>query len=426
MARRESSKDRETALVVGFNARPIAASAKRCGLRVLAVDYWGDTDLTNSADDTETVLKQVAGERPRRELSKPAPELLADCALTICSRHPGEASFALVGSGLDDRPDLWKKIAEIVPVLGNSMEALNAARDRFKLYETASKLGISSPVTMICSNLDQVLNASSKIGYPVVMKPSGGGGGVGIRLASTESELRSVYLEEWRPRFGESVFLQEYVKGENVSASVMGDGEKSVIVSVNEQLIGIRELGARAPFVWCGNVVPLQRSKREADSRAICAAAEGLSDHLKLTGSNGFDFVLRREDKSPIIIECNPRFQGTLECVEMATGINLVREHIEACRGKMKKKFPETKRYVTKMIPFAKSRCMTGDLGGITGVRDISPTGMILEQGDPVCTVHRVGNSKAQSIQKARESVAEIYRRLTPEETFSISRNSVR
>jgi hypothetical protein len=416
MTKKGISKDRETALVVGFNARPIAASAKRCGFRVLAVDYWGDTDLTNSADDTETVLKQVAGERPRRELSKPAPELLVDCAKTISLRHLSEPSFALVGSGLDDRPDLWKKIGEIVPVLGNSMEALKAARDRFKLYEEASKLGISSPTTIVCSNLDEALDASSKIGYPVVMKPSGGGGGIGIRLALTESELKGVYLEEWKPRFGDSVFIQEYIKGENVSASVMGDGEKSVIVSVNEQLIGLRELGARAPFVWCGNVVPLQRSKRDTDRRAICAAAVGLSDKLKLTGSNGFDFVLRSEDKSPIIIECNPRFQGTLECIEMATGINLVREHIEACTGKMKKKFPEAKRYVTKMIPFAKSRCMTGDLGGIIGVRDISPTGMILEQGDPVCTVHRVGNSKTQSIQKAMESVEEIYSRLRPEE----------
>ena len=39
-----------TVLVVGFNARPIAASAKRLGLKVLVVDYWGDTDIYKYAD----------------------------------------------------------------------------------------------------------------------------------------------------------------------------------------------------------------------------------------------------------------------------------------------------------------------------------------------------------------------------------------
>jgi predicted ATP-grasp superfamily ATP-dependent carboligase len=417
MTRHRRNMDKETSLIVGFNARPIAASAKRVGFRVLAVDYWGDTDLEKSADDTETVLKQTAGERPRRELKRPAADLLIDCAETISSRHAGEIDLVLVGSGLDDRPDLWRRLGEIAPVLGNSKETLEVVRNRFKLYETASKLGISSPKTARCLSLNESLGAAREIGFPIVLKPPGGGGGVGIRLANTESDLKSVYLNELKPNFGNTIFVQEYVRGENVSASIMGDGEKCVLVSVNEQLIGLKELGARAPFVWCGNVVPLQRSKSDKSIKKIGAAAKALGDELKLIGSNGFDFVLRTQDRAPVIIECNPRFQGTLECIEMATVINLASEHVNACRGEMKKRFPEARRYATKMIPFARERCTMGDLSGIQGVRDVSPTGVVLEQGDPICTVHRMGNTKKQSIKSARESVAEIYRRLTPNVT---------
>jgi predicted ATP-grasp superfamily ATP-dependent carboligase len=413
MPKRESNRKKETSLVVGFNARPIAASAKKAGFRVLAVDYWGDTDLASSAEDVETVLKQSSGERPRRELSRPVSELLVECAEIISERHSGEVSFILVGSGLDDRPDLWSKLGEIAPVLGNSTKTLEIARNRSRLYETASKTGISSPMTIMCSSLANTLDAGGRIGYPVVLKPPGGGGGVGIKLVATESELRRLYLNEWRPDFGDTVFVQEYVRGENVSASVMGDGEKSIVVSVNEQLIGVKALGARTPFIWCGNVVPLQRSKHDEGVRKISSAAKALGDQLKLIGSNGFDFVLRSQDKVPVIIECNPRFQGTLECIEMATGINLVAEHVKACRVKMRKSFPKATRYAAKMIPFAKTKCVMSDLHGILGIRDVSPTGIVLEQGDPICTVHRTGVTKEQSIQRARESVHDIYFRLT-------------
>jgi hypothetical protein len=415
MSKQEIRKEKETSLVVGFNARPIAASAKVSGFNVLAVDYWGDTDLAGSAEDIETVLKQSSGERPRRELSRPASELLVECAETISARHPGKISFVLVGSGLDDRSDLWKRLGEIAPVLGNSTRTLEIVRNRSTLYQTASELGVPSPMTKVCSSLDETLDAAEKIGYPVVLKPSGGGGGVGIKLSANKSILRDLYLNEWKANFGDTVFVQEYIRGQNVSASIIGDGEKSIVVTVNEQLIGLKELGARMPFIWCGNIVPLQRSKDDKSSRRIASAAKALGTQLKLIGSNGFDFILRDQDKAPVIIECNPRFQGTLECVEMATGINVVAEHVKACRGKMKIRFPEARRCVTKMIPFAKAKCVMGDLHGILGVRDVSPTGIVLEQGDPICTVHRAGETKQRSIQKAKESVRKVYLRLTPE-----------
>jgi hypothetical protein len=413
MSKQKIRKEKETSLVVGFNARPIAASAKVGGFNVLAVDYWGDTDLAGSADDIETVLKQSSGERPRRELSRPASELLVECAETISARHSGRISFVLVGSGLDDRPELWRKLSEIAPVLGNSTRTLEIVRNRSRLYEAASKVGVSSPMTIVCSSLNESLDAAGKIGYPVVLKPSGGGGGVGIRLATNESILRYLYLNEWKANFGDTVFVQEYVRGQNVSASIIGDGEKSIVVTVNEQLIGLKELGARMPFIWCGNIVPLQRSRHDESTKRIASAAKALGTELKLVGSNGFDFILRDQDKVPVIIECNPRFQGTLECVEMATGINVVAEHVKACRGKMEVRFPEARRYVTKMIPFAKAKCLMSDLHGIPGVRDLSPAGIILEQGDPICTVHMVGNTKQQSIRKAGESAKKIYNRLT-------------
>jgi len=405
-------KGKETAIVIGFNARPIASSAKRAGLTVLAVDYWGDVDLAKSADDVETILKQAAGERPREELRKPVSELLVDCAEKISARHHGKVDFILAGSGLDDRPDLWGRLGEIAPILGNSTEVVKRVRSRFELYKVASGLGIPSPVTLKASSAEECLHASRRIGYPVVLKPAGGGGGMGIRLANNDSELRSLYSSEMRPKFGNTIFLQEYVRGEHVSASVMGDGSRCNVVTVNEQLIGLKELGAKTPFIWCGNIVPLDTSADDPRVKAIAIAAKTLGEKLRLVGTNGFDFVLGSEDSVPVTIECNPRFQGTLECVEMALGINLVGEHVNACRGKLRRRFPRADKYVTKMIVFARTKCAVGDISAIQGVGDISPREVILEQGDPICTVHRAGNTREESIRNTRASVEEIYSKI--------------
>jgi hypothetical protein len=293
------------------------------------------------------------------------------------------------------------------------MEVLKTVRNRLELYERALRLGIPSPVTLQVSSIKECLRAAGEIGYPVVLKPPAGGGGTGIRLANNDSELRDLYSGEMRPRFGDTVFIQEYVHGENVSASVMGNGSECAVLTVNEQLIGLKELGAKAPFVWCGNVVPLTTSMNDGRVKAIASAAKTLGQELHLVGSNGFDFVLRREDNVPVIIECNPRFQGTLQCVEMALGINLVHEHVMACKGKLRNRFPRANKYVTKMIVFAKTKCSVGDVSTIQGAGDISPKGVTLEQGDPICTIHRTANTREKSIHDAKRSVEEVYRMAT-------------
>jgi predicted ATP-grasp superfamily ATP-dependent carboligase len=65
------------------------------------------------------------------------------------------------------------------------------------------------------------------------------------------------------------------------------------------------------------------------------------------------------------------------------------------------------------MIPFAKEKCMIGELRNIPGVGDLSPEGVVCEEGDPICTVHRTGETREESMRKATESVMEVYRRTT-------------
>jgi hypothetical protein len=89
----------------------------------------------------------------------------------------------------------------------------------------------------------------------------------------------------------------------------------------------------------------------------------------------------------------------------------MVNEHVSACRGGLRTEFPRPKRFATKMVVFAKAECVVGDLGGIQGIGDIPPRGVVLRRGDPICTVHRIGDTRDLSATNARDSVVEVYNR---------------
>ena len=89
--------------VIGFNARPIACSAKRAGANVYVSDYWGDDDLTACCDDWVAVLTPTRGSRQRQPLGTPLHESLVENLLHLTKeRH---LDYVLVGSGFDDHID---------------------------------------------------------------------------------------------------------------------------------------------------------------------------------------------------------------------------------------------------------------------------------------------------------------------------------
>lgn len=393
-----------TVMVVGFNSRPIACLAMQLDLRVIAVDYWGDLDIKNCADGLLTVLQQKHGEHLRHASKKPLCELLVDLAEKGADRF-GEVDFILLGSGLDDRPDLWARLGRIAPILGNPPEKLKVVRNPSKLFTIARGLGISCPKTEKATSPEEAFRIAKKIGSTVILKPMSGSGGFRIRLGGDPEEVKKHFRDVARES-GE-VWVQEYIRGVDASSSIVGNGSECRVVSVNEQLVGMEQLGASKPFRYCGNIVPLKANGRVI--KRIRDISSALGKKLGLIGSNGFDFVID-PNKQLYLMEVNPRFQATLECVQYVTRLNLVEEHIKACGGELPKNVPEPQGFAVKMIIFAKKKGIVPDLSGIKFVFDISHLGVTVDKGDPICTVQVVAEERKRAINKAWENVLEIYR----------------
>jgi len=313
----------------------------------------------------------------------------------------------LLSSGLDDSPDVLSGLNDLVPILGNPPNGISRVRDKMEFFRELKRLRIPHPKTAIVDDFEEAEEKSKEIGYPVVVKPSSGFGGAGIRKVRSHRELKQTFQEV--SSLNGKVLIQEYISGIPASASLISSSNKVAVLTLNEQLLGIREIGQLEPFGYCGNLIPLSMADTIKDSCKDLVKRVVL--HFGLVGSNGVDLVIS-EEGLPYVIEVNPRFQGTLECVERTLRTNVVRLHAEACvQGILLSIVKKTSIFCVRLILFAPHRSITPDLSTFKEVRDIPLPGVIIEKGEPVCSIFIEGSSKQSLLRRAIE-IAKTIKRL--------------
>jgi hypothetical protein len=393
---------------MGIDVVSLAVSARRAGYQVYAVDYFGDQDLRRVCRESRSIIKQRIGETCGRVGTGFSPETLLQLTKDLLRENKIDA--ALLSSGLDDSPGVLSELNDLVPILGNPPNVIRRVRDKMKFFRELKRLGIPHPETTIAEDLEEAKKKSKDIGYPVVVKPSSGFGGAGIRKAQSLQELEQTFREV--SSWNEKVLIQEHISGTPASASLISSTDRAMVLTLNEQLLGMREVGQREPFGYCGNVVPL--SATAAITGACKSVVEKVVLHFGLVGSNGVDLVIS-EEGVPYVMEVNPRFQGTLECVERVLRTNIVRAHVEACvQGILPTVTKKTSIFCVRLILFAPQRSITPDLSTFEEVMDIPLPGVIIEEGEPVCSIVIEETSRDSSLGKARKIIESIRESLQP------------
>jgi predicted ATP-grasp superfamily ATP-dependent carboligase len=394
--------DLHNLLVIGVDSVSLAASAKRAGYEVFAVDHFGDQDLKRVCRESLSAIKQRLG-RGCGYLSRDfSPEFLLQLVKVLLKRY--EIDAALLSSGLDDSSDILFELNELVPILGNHPSIIGKTRDQTQFFRELDRIGVSHPETAVVEDLEEARKESKDIGYPIVVKPSRGFGGAGVRKAEAFRQLKRAFREA--SFLDEKVLIQKYISGIHASASLISSIKGVVTLTVNEQLIGMQELGQRESFGYCGNMVPLSVPRSVVDE---CKSVVGrVAQHLGLVGSNGVDLVISRQGV-PYVIEVNPRFQGTLECVERVLRMNIVEAHVEACvQGSLPTISKRTSVFCARFILFAPRRLIAPELNTSEGARDIPLPGVIVEEGEPLCSLIVEGPNRGYILQKASETAEAI------------------
>ncbi|AKB77212.1 hypothetical protein MSHOH_0729 [Methanosarcina horonobensis HB-1 = JCM 15518] len=315
-------------LVIGFDTRNIVCSASRAGYTVCSIDAFRDLDLQECAYASALLECRTSGEL--RQL---------DPNWIIAQMKAFGLGFDAIvtGSGMET----LNMHSFPCPVLASSPEAAQEASNKSHLAKRLEALGIPHPCCYSPDELDT-------IEYPVILKPATGGGGIFNRVAKNRQEMLAVLEELSRMDQGfteKEILVQQFLEGKPASVSLLSTKDESLAVAVNEQLIGTSWL-SKLPFAYCGNITPF----RTEYAKEMETLAEELVLELGLLGSNGVDFLVT--EKGPVVLEVNPRFQGSLDTVEKAMGINLFEAHVGCFRGELPEK-PEAKLFAVRGVLYS-------------------------------------------------------------------------
>lgn len=369
-------------LVVGTNSRPVACSAKKMGNTVYSIDYFCTSDLVKCSDYLRCILSQIPFESCGHYIERFDPKLLESYTNEVVD----DVDNILCSAGA--MPDTFPESK----VIGN--KKIEHIENKYNLY-TLLKKKFNVPETFLVSSYAEALEITeSESDKKFIVKPIIGAGGKGIKRFEKTNESSNF----------EGLMLQEFIEGQNVSASVLSTERDAKTILTSRQILGEGGLGQPDEFAYCGNVVPY------TDDPEIKKTAEDAVMELSLIGSNGVDMIHTGEDI--YVIEVNPRFQGTFECAEEVLGINMVDAHINACNGTIIETSTSDK-FAVKMVVFAKKRSIAGDLN-FEGVYDIPERNVIIEKDEPAATVVAADKELENAIYKAEQLVEKVYSALEP------------
>jgi len=347
--------------VVGYNARVMACPAHRAGYEIYSLSHYDDRDLLRCVKKNFT----FSGDLPTD--IRPWLDLV-------------DVDHVVLGSGFEDL-DLPASL-----VLGNDPKIAKNVVNKVWLAKKLKKLGVPHP---------RIYQNKKDLVFPCVAKPIKGGGGVKNFLVKDESMLPE----------GDEYFFQEYVTGKPLSVSVLSTGCEAMPVSLNEILVGKKWLGQEKEFGYCGNVTPYNTRYK----KRMFDIARELMPALKLVGHNGIDFIVNKD--GPRVLEVNPRFTGAVDSVELATGDNLFKAHVDALNGKLREY--KIKRYGVKAIMFARRRTVVkGDLLKPL-IADVPHTGNVYNSGEAICTVMGKGMTRGEAITDLRWRIGFVKKNLS-------------
>ena len=336
-------------LIAGFTTRHVACSAYAAGYQVCTVDHFCDRDLSRYADDC---------------LSFDDLDSLPAAIEQMSARHSCDIFIPTSG-------------AEMLPVgiprYGPSPERSATFLDKCQTSRFFIETGLPAPATL------------PERTYPAMVKPRSGSGGWRNAVLHNDEEWC-----KWKEELAEPPALwQEVVHGTPASVCCVTDGTRAKAVAVNEQLL---RGGEDAAYGFSGSVTPFVHPLADDMVRN----AEKIAAASGCIGTIGVDFVVG--DK-PFAIEVNPRFQGTVDTVEIATGVNLFSLHVDACEGRIPPKMPQPRQFSARKILFALDDLLVGpDLSIFPFVADIPWPGSLVEKGGAIISVYGWGQSRRDAI----------------------------
>src|SRR6188508_32604 len=297
----------------------IIKTARKMGITTVAVYSDADRDALHveMADEAVHIGPPAAAES----------YLLIDKIVAACRRTGAEAVHPGYGF-LSEREAFPKALAAAgIVFIGPNPAAIAAMGDKIESKKAAAKANVSTvPGHLgVIEDDKHAVKIADEIGYPVMIKASAGGGGKGMRIAHSTSEVAEGFnlaKAEAKASFGDDrVFVEKFiVDPRHIEIQVLGDKHGNVVY-----------LGERECSIQRRN----QKVIEEAPSPLLDAAtrkkmgeqAVALAKAVKYDSAGTVEFVAG-QDRSFYFLEMNTRLQVEHPVTELVTGLDLVEQMI--------------------------------------------------------------------------------------------------
>lgn len=234
---------------------------------------------------------------------------------------------------LSESHDFARACAEAgLTFVGPSPEAMELLSDKTAARRVACDLSIPVIQGSACALDDEkLLEAADRIGYPVVLKATAGGGGMGIRVANSRVELEAaipVARREAQAAFGDdAVYLERLVEdARHIEVQLLGDTHGHVIH------LGERECSIQRRHQKLIEEAP-SRAVDDDLRRCICRAAVRIGQAVGYASAGTVEFLLDPEGDF-YFLEVNPRLQVEHTVTEAVTGVDIVKEQLRIAAGR--------------------------------------------------------------------------------------------
>ena len=302
----------------------IIKTCRRLGVKTVVVYSEADADSLAVEMADETVF---IGPPPATQSYLDADKIIAACKQTGAEAvHPG---FGF----LSEKAEFAERCAkEGIVFIGPNAHAISAMGDKIESKKFAQAAGVSCVPGHI-GEIDDAAHAvriSGEIGYPVMIKASAGGGGKGIRVAYSRTEVEEGFpavRAEAKGAFGDDrIFIEKFITSpRHIEIQVLGD-KHGHVVHLFERECSIQRRNQKvieeAPS-------PLLDPETRA---AMGAQAVALAKAVNYDSAGTVEFVAG-QDKSFYFLEMNTRLQVEHPVTELITGLDLVEQMLRSAVG---------------------------------------------------------------------------------------------
>ena len=214
-----------------------------------------------------------------------------------------------------------------VKILGTDIDAIDRSEDRKRFQELINLLSLKQPTNTTVKNLDEALEASETIGYPIVVRPSYVLGGRAMELVHKKEELKKYLGEAVEISEDKPILLDSYLKDAiELDVDVISDGKN---IKIGGVLQHIEQAGIHSGDSAC-SLPPYSLDKKIINE--IKAQAVKIAKELNIIGLMNVQFAVIENEI--FIIEVNPRASRTVPFISKAIGISLVKDATKAMIGK--------------------------------------------------------------------------------------------